>query len=86
MSSANGQLVKLKDIGTVELGPESDRSTLRYNGTSAVAIGVIRQSIAYAESAEKALSILEYRPDLGQDYIELADEVLARIGRAQALH
>jgi chromosome partitioning protein len=47
---------------------------------------VIRSSIAYAESAEKALSILEYRPDLGADYLALADEVLARIGREQALH
>ena len=44
---------------------------------------VIRASIAYAESAEKALSILEYRPDLGQDYYGLADEVLARIGREE---
>jgi chromosome partitioning protein len=42
---------------------------------------VIRSSIAYAESAEKALSILDYRPDLGEDYIELAREVLNRIGR-----
>lgn len=47
---------------------------------------VIRASIAYAESAEKAISILDYRPDLGADYLELADEVLARIGREQALH
>ena len=38
---------------------------------------VIRASIAYAESAEKALSILEYRPDLGADYLALGDEVLA---------
>src|SRR4051794_35869006 len=45
---------------------------------------VIRASIAYAESAEKALSILEYRPDLGADYLKLADEVLARIGRQDA--
>jgi chromosome partitioning protein len=45
---------------------------------------VIRASIAYAESAEKALSILEYRPDLGADYLALADEVLARIGRDDA--
>src|SRR3954466_5301427 len=43
---------------------------------------VIRSSIAYAESAEKAMSILDYRPDLGADYLALADEVLARIGRA----
>ncbi len=45
---------------------------------------VIRASIAYAESAEKALSILEYRPDLGADYLNLADEVLSRIGREDA--
>jgi chromosome partitioning protein len=41
---------------------------------------VIRSSIAYAESAERATSILDYRPDLGTDYVSLADEVLARIG------
>ena len=45
---------------------------------------VIRSSIAYAESAEKALSILDYRPDLGADYLALADEVLQRIGRKDA--
>jgi chromosome partitioning protein len=45
---------------------------------------VIRSSIAYAESAEKALSILDYRPDLGADYEALAAEVLERIGRADA--
>ena len=41
---------------------------------------VIRQSIAYAESAERAVSILDHRPDLGADYLELADEVLTRPG------
>ena len=45
---------------------------------------VIRASIAYAESAEKALSILDYRPDLGADYLALANEILARIGREDA--
>ena len=45
---------------------------------------VIRSSIAYAESAEKALSILDYRPDLGADYEALAAEVLGRIGRIDA--
>jgi chromosome partitioning protein len=45
---------------------------------------VIRSSIAYAESAEKARSILDYRPDLGEDYLALAREVLGRIGRADA--
>ena len=41
---------------------------------------VIRASIAYAESAERAKSILDHRADLGSDYLQLADEVLARIG------
>jgi chromosome partitioning protein len=41
---------------------------------------VIRASIAYAESAESGRSILEHRPDLGRDYLELAAEVLTRIG------
>lgn len=44
----------------------------------------IRSSIAYAESAERALSILDHRPDLGEDYVTLADEVLARLGRDDA--
>jgi chromosome partitioning protein len=41
---------------------------------------VIRQSIAYAESAERALSIIDYRPDLGDDYLSVADELLKRLG------
>ena len=40
---------------------------------------VIRSSIAYAESAERARSIIDHRPDLGADYLQLADEVLQRI-------
>jgi chromosome partitioning protein len=45
----------------------------------------IRSSIAYAESAERAVSILDYRPDLGADYINVADELLRRLklGRAR---
>ena len=41
---------------------------------------VIRASIRYAESAERGLSILDYRPELGADYLALADELLARLG------
>ena len=40
----------------------------------------IRASIAYAESAERALSILDYRPDLGVDYVAVAEELLRRLG------
>jgi chromosome partitioning protein len=41
----------------------------------------IRRSVAYAESAERATSIIDHRPDLGSDYLSLADEILARLGR-----
>jgi chromosome partitioning protein len=39
----------------------------------------IRSSIAYAESAERAMSILDYRPDLGADYLDVAAELLKRL-------
>jgi chromosome partitioning protein len=45
---------------------------------------VVRQSIAYAESAERAVSILEHRADLGADYVLLADELLGRLKLAAA--
>jgi chromosome partitioning protein len=44
----------------------------------------IRASIAYAESAERARSILDYRPDLGTDYLAVADELLKRLGLGAA--
>ncbi len=39
----------------------------------------IRQSIAYSESAERARSIIDYRPKLGADYVAVADELLKRL-------
>src|ERR1700757_3327384 len=44
----------------------------------------IRSSIAYAESAERAVSILDYRPDLAVDYLDVADDLLRRLGRDNA--
>jgi chromosome partitioning protein len=41
---------------------------------------VIRRSVRYAESAERGVSILDYAPELGSDYLALADELLRRLG------
>ena len=41
---------------------------------------MIRRSVRYAESAERGVSILDYAPDLGADYLALAGEVLERLG------
>lgn len=46
VSNRDGQLIKLKDLARVELGPEDDRAILRYRSVPAVAIGVVRQSKA----------------------------------------
>src|SRR5215218_6890667 len=43
---------------------------------------VVRRSVRYAESAERGVSILDYAPDLGADYVALADEILGRLGGA----
>lgn len=43
---ADDVLVRLKDVGRAEIGPESVRENLRYNGDSAVAIGLVKQSTA----------------------------------------
>jgi chromosome partitioning protein len=44
----------------------------------------IRQSIRYAESAERGVSILDYRPEIGADYLALADELLRGLGLPEA--
>ena len=59
VSNDAGVLIKLKDIGRVELAPEDERSLLRFKGTPAVAIGIIRQSkaniIAVADAIREEL-------------------------------
>jgi chromosome partitioning protein len=45
---------------------------------------VIRRSVRYPESTQRGISILDYRPELGSDYVRLANELLARLGEEQA--
>jgi chromosome partitioning protein len=54
--------------------------TLQERFDSKVFTSVIRRSVRYAESAERGVSILDYAPDLGADYLALAGEVLERLG------
>jgi chromosome partitioning protein len=73
-----GVLMNIADMRTVHSREAYD--TLAEHFPDTVFKTVIRSSIAYAESAEKARSILDHRPDLGSDYLALADELLKRIG------
>lgn len=45
---------------------------------------VIRQSIAYPETAERGTSILDHRPELGVDYLDLAVELSDALGEDAA--
>jgi chromosome partitioning protein len=73
-----GVVMNIADMRTVHSREAYDALVDRFGDK--VFTTVIRASIAYAESSESGRSILEHRPDLGRDYIELAAEVLTRIG------
>jgi multidrug efflux pump len=46
LGNVNGYLVRLKDVGRVELGSEEERFRSRYNGVNAVPLAVIKQAVA----------------------------------------
>jgi chromosome partitioning protein len=73
-----GVLLNLADMRTVH--SREALASLRERFEDDVFRTVIRSSIAYAESAERARSILDHRPDLGADYMSLAQELVERLG------
>src|SRR5271165_2537036 len=73
-----GVLLNVADMRTVH--SREALASLQERFGEQVFDAVIRSSIAYAESAERARSILDHRPDLGADYLALAGEVLERLG------
>jgi len=73
-----GVFLNIADLRTVHSREALEQLKERFDGK--VFRTAIRQSISYAESAERGVSILDYRPDLGADYIALADELLERTG------
>jgi multidrug efflux pump len=46
VSTANNQIIRLRDVGNVELGPENDRSRFRTNGVPSIGVTISRQSKA----------------------------------------
>jgi len=73
-----GVLLNIADMRTVH--SREALASLQERFGEQVFDTVIRSSIAYAESAESARSILDHRPDLGADYMALAQELLDRLG------
>jgi chromosome partitioning protein len=77
-----GVVLNIADMRTVHSREAFEQLKEHYG--EKVFAAVIRSSIAYAESAEKGVSILDHRPDLATDYLALADEVLQRVGLKEA--
>jgi chromosome partitioning protein len=77
-----GVVLNIADMRTVHSRQAFEQLKEHYG--EKVFESVIRSSIAYAESAEKGVSILDHRADLAADYLSLADEVLARVGLKDA--
>src|SRR5256885_256230 len=73
-----GVVLNIADLRTIH--SREALKSLRDRFGDRVFDSVIRSSIRYAESAERGVSILDYRPELGDDYLSLAAEVLERLG------
>jgi len=72
-----GVLLNLADMRT--LHSRGALASLKERYDEQVFATVVRASIAYAESAKRATSILDHRADLAADYVALAGEVLERL-------
>ncbi|MBB5208047.1 efflux RND transporter permease subunit [Chiayiivirga flava] len=46
LGNVNGYLVRLRDVARVELGAGEDRFRARYNGRTAVPLGIVKQAVA----------------------------------------
>src|SRR5436305_12005339 len=73
-----GVVLNIADMRTRHSREAFDSSRQHFGAT--LLDTTIRQSIAYAESAERAVSILDYRPDLATDYLAVSEELLKRLG------
>ncbi len=73
-----GVVLNIADLRTVH--SREALTQLKERFEDSVFDTAIRQSIRYAESAERGIPILDHRPELGADYLALADEVLDRLG------
>jgi multidrug efflux pump len=55
LRDSSGYLVRLRDVARVELGAQDERRLARFNGKSAVALGVVKQSVANPLDVSKEL-------------------------------
>jgi len=68
LRDAGGYLVRLRDVGRAELGAEDERKIVRFNGSPAVALGVVKQ--ATANPLDISTDVRKMLPDIKADLPE----------------
>lgn len=63
ISQKEMDLVRLRDIAEVQVGAEDERTVARYNGESAIGLGIVKQS--KASTVDVAAGVRKALPDLG---------------------
>ncbi|MDB5886950.1 MAG: acriflavin resistance protein, partial [Polaromonas sp.] len=85
IKSVNGFPVRIRDVARVEEGPADERTAVRLNGRSAVAVGVIRQATANPLDLSKGVqaAIPQLKADLPADIvIDIANDNSVFIDRS----
>ncbi len=78
--NVNGQAIRIGDVARVLQAPQDERTSVRYNGREAIAMGVIRQ--ATANPLELSAGVREMLPRIEAD---LPDGVRAEIANDNAI-
>jgi multidrug efflux pump len=58
LGDVDGTLVRLRDVATVKLGQQEERFTSRYNGKTAVPLGIVKQAVANPLDISAALEVM----------------------------
>lgn len=77
---ANGALVRLGEVARVELGAVDERRASRFNGESAIVVGIIKQAVANPLDVSKGVHAL--LPDINAD---LPDGMIGAVGNDNSI-
>jgi multidrug efflux pump len=68
VSERGNDLVRLRDVAQVEVGPEDERTIARYNGIPAIGLGVVKQT--KASTVDVAREVRDALPELRRELEE----------------
>jgi multidrug efflux pump len=95
IKQANGNIIRISDVGNAELYPQNDRSTVLVNGLPQVAVGIVPQTgannIAIANEFYKRIEIIKkeipstYVVTVGYDFTKFERGAVKEVGQTMIL-